>query len=199
MTLRSDLSQFIANSPVSHSGHATISRLAEIVERNQFFIRRYPTTLFQCLWNDGWWADSDQRSLHLRSSECGVDYSPGVSDEPLPTRMLAGVVENWRRIKNDTSPGFRWIRSLRPPQKGLGSACRSEVRGQLKYTSSIGCSGNGSIVAWVAEADPMSPRGRTSGFQKWGGSTSSLCDQHHSTSGLPPTVAGSRSPWARRQ
>ena len=73
--------------------------------------------------------------------------------------VFARIIEDWRRIKNDASPGFRWIRSLRPPQQGLGSACRSELRGQMKYTSCIGCSGDGSIVAWAGGGSSGEPIG----------------------------------------
>lgn len=135
--------------PSTHSRVDLLSLGAEILERNQVFLQRHSTTLFQCFWNTGWWAGSDQRFSHLRSSERGVDYTSRESDGTLSTEMLAGVVKNWRRIKNETSPGFRWIRSLRPPQQGLGSASRSEVRGRLNYTSSIACSSDGGLVAWV--------------------------------------------------
>ena len=166
--LLSEFRRALAVIPSTHSCAGLLSLGAEIVERNQVFMQRHPTTLFQCFWNTGWWAGSDQRFSHLRSSERGVDYSPGVSDDPLPTGMLARVVDNWHRIKNDTSPGFRWIRSLRPPQQGLGSACRSEVRGQLKHTSSIGCSGDGSIVAWAGGGGSDEPKGAYVWLQKMG-------------------------------
>ena len=150
MTLRSIFAAFLTHCPSSHSQHTKISRLAEVVERNQLFLQRHPTTLFQCLWNDGWWSDCPELGRHL---------VPRPADPRALKGEIAQLLQNWRVEKRTISSGFHWIRSLRPPKQGVGTAHRGSIRGPLKYTSCIACSDNGSIVAWAGGGSVTEAKG----------------------------------------
>ena len=85
---------------------------------------------------------------------------PAASDETLPIGCSLGVVEDWRRIKNDTSPGFRWIRSFAPRNKGAGSASiRASWPNEIHFMYRL-------FRGWLDSrvgrgSDSVSPRGRT--------------------------------------
>jgi len=83
-------------------------------------LARRPTTLFQCLWNRCWSHDWPDAAAHYDPPAGG---SPG---ESLPwscpaLERLSTLLDAWREAKEKRSPDIVWLRSLRPPELGLGS------------------------------------------------------------------------------
>jgi len=68
-----------------------LALLAEAIRRHGSFLSIHPEVLFQSLWNEGCWND-----------------------------VLRPLLEAWRGRKEAGSPGFSWLRALRPPPVGLG-------------------------------------------------------------------------------
>ena len=100
----------------------------EAVRREIHFLQRHPTTLFQCVWNSGWWYDCPQAAAHYVAGR-----SPG---------QEAGVglhrwLEEWRAAKEQRQPGFVWLRSLRPPAVHLGTAQKAVFRGHESRVKSV--------------------------------------------------------------
>jgi WD40 repeat protein len=95
-----------------------LSLLEEAVRADVHFLKRHPGCLFQCLWNRGWWYDSPQ----------AAKYHDGARKAVAGPRLSA-LLEGWRAAKEGSTPGFRWLRSLRPPPFPLGSAQRLVLGG----------------------------------------------------------------------
>jgi WD40 repeat protein len=96
-----------------------LALLDEALRRDLHFIVRYPATLFQCLWNSGWWYDSPQAEAYYDPPEGGWP-AEGPPWERRP--RLAPLLESWRRAREERTPGPPWLCSLRPPNLLLGSA-----------------------------------------------------------------------------
>lgn len=82
------------------------------LRRDLQFIARHPTALFQSLWNSCWWYDSPHASEHFASVD-GPWNKPGPKVSDLLTR--------WRAEKAESTPGFVWVRSMRPPAHDMGT------------------------------------------------------------------------------
>ncbi len=96
-------------------------RLLEQALRSDLnFLSRHPTTLFQCLWNSGWWYDCLEAAKHHDPPEGGW----GPSGAPWERRepRLCKLLQRWRDEKQSREPDFVWLRSLRPPLFPLGGA-----------------------------------------------------------------------------
>lgn len=105
--------------PKEHPRRRILKLLDEAIRRDVHFIDRHPTTLFQCLWNSCWWYDCPQAANHyiLTTTPDSKSEFPWFH----PGLKLFDVLEVWRREKEQQFPGFVWIRSLRPPEIGLGT------------------------------------------------------------------------------
>lgn len=113
--------------------------IARALRKDIGFINRHPTTLFQCLWNSGWWYDCPEPQA--RYSQTG-----NTSNQPTsrPGGEFSELLESWRREKESRSPGFRWVRTLRPPVVPLGNY--SSLSGHRGFVSSIDVSPDGKRV-----------------------------------------------------
>jgi WD40 repeat protein len=139
--------------PEDHPQKPFLRLLTEALLRNLHFIARHPSTLFQCLWNSGWWYDSPQVSPFLQSPPAGKgEFAPW---ERLGPRLSAWL-EQWRTAKEAESPGFPWVRSLRPPLPPLGGAQWVVIPVDTKqlHFRSLYFAEDGRLVAWFGPAIP---------------------------------------------
>lgn len=78
----------------------------------------YPQAVFQCLWNRCWWHDAPAAERYY------VDHEDGRAGRDAPWRQegpkLFELMERWRAEKEARTPGFQWLRGLRPPPMPLG-------------------------------------------------------------------------------
>src|SRR5262249_25297084 len=126
----------------AHDSRCTILRLLDIALRHDIhFIARhaedYLQGLFQCLWNNAWWYDCPEAAQHYAGERPpGEDAGMG----------LHRLLESWRARKEARSPGFVWVRSLRPPDTPLGGGClaKFEASGPIP---TVALSLDGSLLA----------------------------------------------------
>ncbi len=112
-----DVADALEAMPTGHPRRRLLQLLDEAIRRDVHFLDRHPTTVFQCLWNSGWWYDSPDAAGHYTwNSE---ETPPWSSAGPKVFRLL----ERWRRTIDAARPR-RWLRALRPPLFPLGAAER---------------------------------------------------------------------------
>lgn len=123
--------------------------LTEAFQRDAFFIQRHsatcPQILFQCLWNTCWWYDCSEAAEHYEPPPggWGPDGAPWQQPEP----KLSSLLERWRREREQCEPGFRWIRSCRPPQIRLGTGNLSTVLRGIGRINGVSLSRDGTVLA----------------------------------------------------
>jgi WD40 repeat protein len=123
--LVNDLTQALQHLPADRPVWRILQLLEEALRRDLHFIERHPAALFQCLGNRGWWYDGPQTAQHYDPPEGGWPAEGPPWAHPL---RLAPLLESWRRHKEERTPGFAWLRSLRPPPFPLGSPQRVVIR-----------------------------------------------------------------------
>ncbi len=136
-----------------------LSLLSVAVRGDVYFVNRHPTTLFQSLWNSCWWQDCPQLTDHLNRTfsermfrrirgllHC---FSGCLNFEPEPPR-LHSLLEDWRFQKDQHTPGFHWLRSLRPPATSLDGHM-NQMPGYSRCMELVDVSPNGTRV--VAASD----------------------------------------------
>ena len=97
--------------PEGHQRRGRLALLDEALRRDVNFMARHPTTLFQCLWNTGWWHGNPEAAKHLAR--------PTVApDEGLPILLQRG-------------------RALVQPGVPLGTALRGVLRGHTQAVTSV--------------------------------------------------------------
>jgi len=119
--------------------------LREALGQDIYFIKDYPTTLFQCLWNSCWWFDCKDAILYyeLLSDDIEEKIEPFKKYEPEISKLL----ERWRNQKENQQSKFPWLRSLRPPAFALGRHQIFSISGS-KIVNCVGFSpNNGRIVS----------------------------------------------------
>src|SRR5207253_3642093 len=96
--------------------HRLLRLLREAIRADVHFIACHPTTLFQWLWNRGWWYDCPHAALHYETPEGGWnrDNAPWLADGP----KLHELLEAWCRWREVTYRGFGWVRAVRAPSGG---------------------------------------------------------------------------------
>ena len=119
--LANDWSQVAREFPLGHPTRRTLALLEQALRADLHFLAHHPTTLFQCLWNRCWWYDCSQAAIHYDPPRGGwpAEGPPWSRDE---AQRLSTLLESWRSEKEARSPGFTWLRSLRPPELPLGGA-----------------------------------------------------------------------------
>jgi WD40 repeat protein len=134
--------------PQSDARRRNLRLLDEALRRDIHFIARhaqqYPQVLFQCVWNSGWWYDSPEAAAHyepLPDSKDKVTVSSAQSGSKF-NRLL----EDWRATKEAATPGFRWVRSMRPPLIPLGGPLRTVIPAHLKPGGMVGALPDGEQI-----------------------------------------------------
>jgi WD40 repeat protein len=122
--LAADFTLAVAGLPADHAGRRLLGLLEEALRGDLHFLGRHPGCLFQCLWNRCWWYDSPHAAPHFETPEGGEGVPA-----PWARPALAPLLEGWRSTKERAVPGFRWLRSRRPPPVALGSAQKAVFRG----------------------------------------------------------------------
>ncbi len=116
-----DFKTSFAALPTSRPHRYLLRLLEEGVQRDIQFIARhaddYPQGLFQSLWNACWWYDCPEADTHYGTSQNLAESLSRESDEPKLYRLL----QEWKQQREHRFPGFRWLRSLRPPAMPLGT------------------------------------------------------------------------------
>lgn len=103
-----------------------LALVAEAVRRHGSFLARHPEALFQSLWNEGWWTDS-----------------------------LRPLLEAWQVRKEADSPGFSWLRALRPPPAGLGAAGWVHLVGHVWETRRVAFEPGGERAVSYSDDDTV--------------------------------------------
>lgn len=139
--LISDFASALEAMPREHRQRRMLTLVDEAVRRDVHFIYRhredYPQAMFQCLWNRLWWHDVRKAAAYYCAGECRW---PGDSP-PWETQAekLHQRVEAWLRAKEQSTPDFYWIRSLRPPDAPLGSGQGTTLVGHSAAVLSVAC------------------------------------------------------------
>lgn len=120
--------------------------LREAVLRDAAFIAKHPSTLFQCLWNSCWWYDCAEKGAYYKNG--GHARSEGRHEESCT--VVAPLLGRWRNEKAHRSPGFVWLRSLRPPPVPLGSALCVNCTGHREGVHDVAFSPDGSRLLTVS-------------------------------------------------
>jgi WD40 repeat protein len=129
-----DFAAALKSMPADHPRQRILKLLDEAIRRDIHFIARHPTTMFQCMWNTCWWYDCPQAAALYRSG-----CAPGASN-------LYVLLERWRQEKEHGTPGFCWVRSLRPPRVHLATAQQAVLRGHEWGVTSVNFSPDGARI-----------------------------------------------------
>jgi hypothetical protein len=116
--LLQDFAEVLDTMPREPPRRRLLALLDEALRRDVHLIDRHPTTLFQCLWNSCWWYDCPAAAQHYTKPDEGWPPSgpPWESADP----RLFKILEGGRADKEQATPEFCWLRSLRPPPDPLG-------------------------------------------------------------------------------
>jgi WD40 repeat protein len=160
--------------PDSDVRRRNLRLLDEALRHDIQFIARhtndYPQGLFQCLWNSSWWYDAPEAAAYY-------DLSRRTGTGPLPWdfpagQRLAPLLERWRAEREQSTLGFIWLRSLRPPAVHLHTAQKAVLRG---HENRVEC------VAWSSNSQRIVSGSKDKTVRMWDGVTGQqlLCLQGH--------------------
>jgi WD40 repeat protein len=125
--MASDFAPAVAALRPDHPLRGPLRLLEEALRADLHFLGRHPQALFQCLWNRCWWYDAPAAGEHYDTPLGGWPGAGPPWQRPGP--KLHSLLESWRVAKAVRSPGFRWVRSLRPPPVHLGTLLRAICQG----------------------------------------------------------------------
>ncbi len=139
-----DFADVLSAMPAEHSRLRILKLLDEAIRRDADFLSRYPTTLFQCLWNScAWYGNSEsERFIEILDSKLSPFGRPFEQDDveeddvdqsrvnqttidSSTAKKLHSIMRNWQHDKGRTSAGMYWLRSLWPPSVQLGQGIRA--------------------------------------------------------------------------
>ncbi|MGE0759382.1 MAG: WD40 repeat domain-containing protein [Pirellulaceae bacterium] len=138
-----DFADLLDAMPEDHTRRRILKLIDEAVRHDVHFIDKYPTTLFQCLWNATFHhTDVELREINLKTT---VAHAPdGSAAESWQVRH-AKLLQSWLKIKERSIPGFVWLRCLTP--SGSGASSVSVLRGHQDAVLSVAVSPDGRQVA----------------------------------------------------
>jgi len=140
--LAMDFSRAVERIPIDHSAGRHLRLIEQALRSDLHFLARHPTALFQCLWNRCWWYDCPDAATHYDPPSGGwpAEGPPWVRAVP---ERLSTLLESWRQAKESCSPGFVWLRSIRPPELALASPQLACLRGHARSVRSVAYSPDG--------------------------------------------------------
>lgn len=121
-------------------GRETIRLLSRALAINIQFLRSHPASLFQMLWNYGYWYDCPQAAKHYQTTAQTAQL-PWLRKQ----EKFYALVESWRRVK-EGKKGFVWLKSLHPLPVLLDFPLINIFRGHDKSIYSLNFSSNGGKV-----------------------------------------------------
>jgi len=142
--LAQDLSDAVAVMPAEHPKRRLLELLEEAIHRDIQFIDRHPTMLFQCLWNTCWWYDCPEAAGHYQKPEKDWKEPPPWEKPGLKLHVL---MEGWRMGKSTVTPGFYWIRALRPAPEPIGSTQMMHLHTGTWDITAVAFSPDGALLA----------------------------------------------------
>ena len=128
--------------PATHPMRRSLRRLGEAVRADLAFLSRHPDALFQCLWDRCWWYDCPLAAEHYLPPRAG--WPPEGPPWAHPGPRLHQLLEEWRAQK-ERSPGFTWLRSLRPPPAPLGGVLETVHHGLQRCGEILALSPDGRL------------------------------------------------------
>ncbi len=133
--LPQDLGEALRLLPDGSAARRRAGLLDEALRRDLHFVARHPAALFQCLWNTCWWYDCPEAVRHYDPPEGGwpAEGAPWAR----PGDRLSVFLERWKEAKERAEPGFRWVRSLRPPPLPLGAPQRMVFGGDTGSATGV--------------------------------------------------------------
>ena len=143
--LLQDFADALAAMPREHPRYRILKLLDEAIRRDVHFIDRHPTTLFQCLWNNGWSYDCPDAAAYYEPPPGGwpAEGPPWKQSGP----KLHELLESWRAGKQQKGAELCWVRSLRPPTPPLGSPQQAVLWGHEESVDSVMWSPDGRRIA----------------------------------------------------
>jgi telomerase protein component 1 len=142
--LAGDFSAALFAVPSEHSHRRRLVLLENAIRADLHFLARHPTCLFQCLWNRAWWYDRPDAFGYHQPREPGA--APGDPSREADGAMLSALVEEWRHQKEVQTPGFLWVRSLRPPRVRLAGPLRASIRAEWDILRGLATSSDDNLV-----------------------------------------------------
>ncbi len=159
-----DFADVLDAMPREHPWYRILKLLDVAVRRDVHFIDSHPTTLFQCLWNTCWWYDCPEAAEHY-------DLSQRTGTGPLPwnvdSQRISELLEQWHATKQESVPGFVWLRSLRPPPVNLGAGQQLVLQGHTDWVSSVCFSPDGRQLASASTGQQLGAASRGKSIRVW--------------------------------
>ena len=114
------------------------------------FISRHPTTLFQCIWNRGWWFDHPKAAEHYDSIP--IEWTSRIPpwNRPEPERLSA-ILQDWQEEKRLARQEVIWLRTLRPPPVPLGAGLVALLVGHERKVTDLAWAPGGRLLASGSE------------------------------------------------
>ena len=129
IALLQDLQESLTSKDLNDMQRRVCELVIQVVRLERDFLSRHPQELFSRLWNALWWASSPEL-LSWYPSSTRQEFTI-LSDESLANAIQAHL-SSWGNEKQLETPGFSWIRSLRPPAQlvGQGLVAKALWRGR---------------------------------------------------------------------
>lgn len=120
----------------------TLLLLAHALEKDTQFLRRHPQSLFQSLWNLGYWHDSPETSYHYEKPEKTDKLA--ILPWQSTGNKLYPLLERWRKMR---ASACVWLRSLRPLPLPLASSLLQIFHGHEDEVTAVCFSPDGTRLA----------------------------------------------------